>query len=235
MKKAFLKISAVCAACSMLTASAWAQSESQSQPSSDSSATRALSTKHLSATGRDGEHSIRASQLLGAAVNDSAGKGIATIEDTIIDPKTGRIDFALLSLNTAAEAASSAYSGNPTANPAPSNANASSPNKLVPVPWTLLKTSASSAQYATSTEKPTFTLNNVDQNKLTSAPTISTSDLSQSQWRQRIYAYYGVTPGVSSMGQSPMGGADSPAGEIKGEGARKMENPAPHPQDSTVP
>jgi len=235
MKKAFLKISAVCAACSMLTASAWAQAESQSEPSSDASAPRALSTKHLSATGRDGEHSVRASQLLGATVNDSAGKRIATIEDTIIDPKSGRIDFALLSLNNAAEAASSAYSGNSTANPAPSSANASSPNKLVPVPWTLLKTSASSAQYATSTEKPAFTLNNVDQNKLTSAPTVSTSDLSQSQWRQRIYAYYGVTPGASSMGQSPMGGADSPAGEIKGEGARKMENPTPRPQDATVP
>src|SRR4051812_23049931 len=106
MKKAFLKISGICAACSMLAASAWAQSESQNQQSNDSSANRSWSTKHLSATGRDNDHTVRSSQLSGAAVNDTSGKRIATIEDTIINPATGRVDFALLSLNGAAEASS---------------------------------------------------------------------------------------------------------------------------------
>src|SRR5438874_13654825 len=112
MKKAFLKITVVGAACSMLAASAWAQSESQDQQSSDSSANRSWTTKHLSATGRDGEHSLRATQLSGAPVNDSSRQRIATIEDTIINPTSGRVDFALLSLNGAAEKSSSTYSGN---------------------------------------------------------------------------------------------------------------------------
>ena len=220
----------------MLAASAWAQTESQSQSSSDSSANRSWSTKHLTATGRDGEHSVRASQLSGAAVNDSSGKRIATVEDTIINPATGRVDFALLSLNGAAEATSSTYSGNANANTQSSTTvSSTSPNKLVPVPWTLLKTSKSSSQYMSSTEKPTFTLNNIDQGKLNSAPTVSATDLSQSEWQQRVYSFYGVTPGSSSMGQAPMGSAESPTGEIKGEGARKMENTTPDRQQPKVP
>lgn len=205
MTKAFLKITGVCAACSLLAASAWAQAESQGQPSSDAPATRSWSTKHLSATGRDGESCVRATQLSGSAVNDSSGKRVATLEDTIINSASGRVDFALLSLAGAADAASAS-------------------NKMVPVPWSLLKTSASSSQYVTSAEKPAFTLKNVDQKKLDAAPSVNASDLNKSEWQQRIYAYYGVTPAASSMG-----GAESPAGEMKGGGAHKMETPTPQP------
>ncbi len=227
MTKAFLKITGVCAACSMLAASAWAQAEPQGQPASDSPVTRSWSTKHLSATGRDDDHCVRATQLTGAPVNDASGKRIATMEDTIINSAAGRVDFALLSLNDTADAATTQ-----------SNASNSStsPNKLVPVPWSLLKTSgSSSAQYLTSTEKPTFTLKNVDQKKLTAAPSVSASDLSQSEWQQRIYAYYGVTPGAATMDKAPMGSAESPAGEIKGEGAQKKENTTPQQQPPLQP
>ena len=240
MTKAFLKFSGVFAACSLLAASALAQAESQGQSATDSSANRSWSTKHLTATGRDGEgeHSVRATQLSGAAVNDASGKRIATIEDTIINPASGRLDFALLSLNGAAEASSSTYSGNANANTSHSSATAStaSPNKLVPVPWSLLKTASGSSQYSASTEKPTFTLKNVDQTKLNSAPSVSATDLSQSEWQQRVYSFYGVTPNSSpSMGQAPVGGAESPSGEIKGEGARKMENTTPDRQQPKMP
>jgi sporulation protein YlmC with PRC-barrel domain len=237
MTKAFLKITVMCAACSMLIASSWAQTDSQSQQPSDSSANRSSSTKHLSATGRDGEHALRATQLSGAAVNDSSGQRIATIEDTIINPTSGRVEFALLSLNGKAEATSSTYSGDnnntSTTSQTTVSASSSSPNKLVPVPWSLLKTSASSSRYSSSTEKPTFTLNNVDQTKLNSAPSVSASELSQSEWQQRVYSFYGVTP--SSSSSSSMGASESPTGEIKGEGARRMENTTPERQQPTMP
>jgi sporulation protein YlmC with PRC-barrel domain len=237
MKKAFLKITVVCAACSMLGTSAWAQSESQGQQPSDSSANRSWSTKHLSATGRDGEHAVRATQLSGATVNDSSGQRIATIEDTIINPAAGRVDFALLSLNGAAAKSSSNYSGESSSTTSESSVSvtSSSPNKLVPVPWSLLKASASSSQYMSATEKPTFTLLNIDQNKLNSAPSVSASDLSRSEWQQRVYSYYGVTPGSSSTGTSSMGASESPTGEIKGEGARHMENSTPERQQPAMP
>jgi len=211
MRSAFLKIAGICAGCSMLAASAWAQMQSQSQQPNDSSSTRSWSTKRLSATGRDNQRPIRASQLNGAQVNDSSGHRIGTIQDVIINPSSGRIDFALLSL-----------SGSDT-----TITNQSLKGKLLPMPWALFKTTAASAQYANSSEQPTFTLN-VDQNKLNSAPTFDSSDWGQSEWRQRLYSFYGVTP-------SPMGGAESPSGEIKGEGTRRLQNPTPEGQPPSVP
>jgi sporulation protein YlmC with PRC-barrel domain len=199
--KGLLKITAICAACAMLSAYSRAQSEPQNDPSS-----RSWSTKHLSATGRMNEPVVTGSKIIGAQVNDSSGNRCGQIQDIIVNPRSGRIDFALLSLNANPETAST-----PGGN-------------LVPVPWSLLRTSASS-QYSANTEHPTFTLN-VDPSKLKNAPTVSQTDIYQSQWRQRIYSYYGVTP------QSSVGGAESEQGEIKGEGARSLQqgNPeAPQP------
>ena len=178
---------------------------------------------------------MRASQLSGAPVNDSSGQRVATIEDTIINPASGKIDFALLSLNGAAERSSSAYSGNSSGSQTQSSATATStsPSRLVPVPWSLLKTASGSSQYSSSSEKPTFSLN-VEQSKLSSAPSVSASELSQSEWQQRVYSFYGVTPGSPSMGTST-GAAESPTGQIKGEGARRMENTTPERQQPAMP
>jgi len=176
------------------------------QPPSDTSSNRSWSTKHLSATGRNEDHSVRASQLNGARVNNSSGQLIAMMQDVIINPASGRIDFALLSLNPSSSQNSPG--------------SRSTAGKLVPVPWSLFKTAAGSSQYSNGSEPPTFTLN-VDQNKLNSAPTIDSSEWGQSESRQRIYSYYGVTP------PAPVGGAESPSGEIKGEGARHMQSTTP--------
>jgi len=228
MTKKFLRITAVYAACSMLAASALAQSQTQDQQSSDSSANRSWSTKHLSATGRDNDKTVRASKLTGAQVNDSSGQRVGTIQDVTINASSGRVDFALLSLNSSSSTSENSMNNSSSSTTASesSSMNHSSSGKLVPVPWSLLRTSAS-AQYSASSEQPTFTLN-IDQNKLNSAPTVETSELSQSQWQQRIYSYYGVTP-------QSMGGSESPQGEIKGEGARRMENTTPDRQQPQVP
>jgi len=195
-----------------MTASAWAQSPSQEQQPSGPSANRSWSTKQLTATGRNTEKSVRASKLAGAqVVSDSSGQRVGTIQDVIINANSGRIDFALLSLNSSDSSAGANYD---------SSAN----GKLVPVPWALLRTSASSSQYSTSSEQPTFTLH-ADQNKLNSAPTVDMSDLSQSEWQQRIYSYYGVTP-------QPAGGVESPQRVIKGEGAHHRDESTP-PQPAT--
>ena len=178
MRKALLKITVICAICTMLSASSRAQSDQQTDQSS-----RSWSTKHLTATGRMNDSVVTGRTILGAQVNDSAGNRSGLIQDIVVNPRSGQIDFALLSLNT---------------NP---GITSTSGTDLVPVPWSLLRCSASSHYNATA-EQPTFTLN-ADPNKLKSAPTISQTDIHQSQWRQRIYSYYGVTP------QSPMGGTES--------------------------
>lgn len=198
MKKALLKITVVCAVCAMLSAYSRGQTDSQTDQSS-----RSWSTKHLSATGRMNQPVVTGRRIIGAQVNDSTGNRCGVIQDIVVNPSSGRIDFALLSL---------------ISNP---GVTSTSGTDLVPVPWSLLRTPAS--QYSMSTEQPTFTLN-ADPNKLKGAPTISQTDIYQSQWRQRIYAYFGVTP------PSSMGSAETEQGEIKGEGARSMQNPeAPQP------
>lgn len=202
----------------MLAAAAQAQSGSQgiinqntpgTQPSPPSNVTvsqppRGWSTKSLSATGRNTEQAVRASKLVGAAVKDSSGNSAGEIQDIIVNPATGRIDFALVSLS----AADTATAG-----------------KVVPVPWALLKTSSGSSEYSSaSPEHCTFTLN-ADASKLSKAPTVDWTDPSQSEWRQRIYSYYGVTP-------PPTGAAESPSGETKGQGQgpRQLQSvPPPQP------
>jgi len=220
--KTLTKISAICAACSMMAAAAWAQTESVNQPVNNSSSqnNRGWSTKHLSATGRNEDHAIRASKLAGAQVRDSSGQRVGQIQDVILNPASGRIEFALLSLNSNASSSNSA-SGI-------SDNRVSSSSNLLPVPWALLRTSASSQYGGANSEQPVFTLN-ADQNKLSGAPKVDWSDLSQSEWRQRIYSYYVVTP------ESSTGAAASPQGEIKGEGARPMEQSAPARQPPTPP
>jgi sporulation protein YlmC with PRC-barrel domain len=213
MTSPFLKIAGICAGCSLLAASAWAQAASPGQQPNDSSTARSWSTKRLSATGRNPEKPVRASQLNGSQVNSPAGQRIGTVRDVIIDPSSGRVDFALLSFDaTGAETVIT---------------NQTLSGKLVPVPWSLLKNSVASSQYANSPEQPTFTLN-VDPNKLNSAPTFNSTDWGESEWRQRVYSYYGVTPG-------PVGGAESPSGVIKGEGVRHLQNSTPEHQPPPMP
>lgn len=184
----------------MLGASARAQVE---PPSPGGSAGKSSSVKQLSATGRMSEPCVRASKLVGAQVNDRSGDRVAEIQDLILNPHTGRIDFALLSLSgTPASADTANASGN-----------------LVPLPWVLLKTPAP-AEYSDTPEHLVFTLN-TDKSKLAKAPKVDWADPNQSEWRQRIYAYYGVTP------QPAMGGAESEQGQIKGRGARRLEDNSP--------
>lgn len=194
MTNTLLKFTVLSAACTMLTVSTRAQAESQNNDQS----TRSWSAKRLSATGRMNEPIVSGSKIMGAQVNDSSGKDVGRIQDTIVNARSGRIDFALISLNAGGEAGTAA----------------SSSGNLIPVPWSLLRTSAAS-QYAASSPQPVFTLS-VDQNKLRNAPTVGQSDLNESEWRQRVYAYYGVTP------QPAMGGGESDQGEMKGEGARQL-------------
>lgn len=192
MRKGILKIAVTSGLWVLLSASARAQDG----PPTPNEATGHISTKHLSATGRMTEPCVRASRLVGAQVNDMSGDSVGQIRDFILNPHSGRVDFALLSLNGAA--------ANTNMTP---NANAS--ENLVPVPWALLRSSA--AEYSAGSEQPEFTLK-ADRNRLAHAPTVDWSDPNQSQWRQRIYSYYGVTPPApappASTGPSPRPGPD---------------------------
>ena len=186
-----------------------------SQPGQSSSST-------LSATGRGAGYAgqqqhFRSTKIVGAQVKSSSGEDFGRIEDVVLNPSSGRIDFAIIS----------------------------SESKLVPVPWQLLSVSGgASAQGSTSSSststdpsstspsstpsstspstsgiyasasaaggQPTFTLN-ADKSKLQAAPSFDRSrwpEMSAS-WSQRVYSHFGVQPetGVGGTGAGSFRGS----------------------------
>jgi len=97
---------------------------------------------------------------------------------------------------------------------------------LIPVPWSLLKTPATESTATETQQQPRFTLN-VDQSKLNQAPEIdrgSWSNVNESNWRQRVYSYYGAS--------EASGSAESPSGTTQGSGAQKLTEPSGTSPDS---
>jgi sporulation protein YlmC with PRC-barrel domain len=115
MKKQLLSITAFCAALLVMGAQAQSSSDQTTSPgtsgSSDSSSSYSgqsgTSRHHYGATGRMGQQEIRASQLMGANLTGSSGETLGTISDTIINPASGRIDFAVISLNSSGSSSGS--------------------------------------------------------------------------------------------------------------------------------
>ncbi len=178
-----------------------------------------------------GHQDIRATKLIGSEVKSSSGQDLGTINDVILNPSSGRADFAVISLNT------SATSG---------TATSGTSGQLVAVPWTLLRpspstsmggasspggtssgtsTGASSTMGGTSSEQQQVSFTFVgDQSKLQSAPTFSENswpDISQPSWRHSIYSYFGMTPGTAT------GGGTTPGGTSGGSSESNPNYPSP--------
>src|ERR1051326_4108165 len=119
MTKHLLRLMAFCAAA--LIAGAQAQTSSggsQGTTTGSSQDTTAResssdSTGHFSATGRTSQNEIRASKLIGANVKGSTGEELGTINDIIVNPGSGRIDFAVISC-TSSTSGNSSTTGNTT-------------------------------------------------------------------------------------------------------------------------
>jgi len=108
MNNVWLKLTAMCAAYSLISATAWAQKPSQTDRSHDdltpsentvskdvdnqkdtemenSQQSQSSSSRHLSATGRQ-NNPQRVSKVIGAPVNDTTGNQIGQIEDILVTP-----------------------------------------------------------------------------------------------------------------------------------------------------
>lgn len=180
-----------------------------SQPGQPSSST-------YSATGRGAgqQQHFRSTKIMGAQVKSSSGEDVGRIEDVVLNPASGRIDFAILS----------------------------SESKLIPVPWQLLSVSGGASAQGSSTStstdpsstspssttpsptspsssgiyasaaggQPTFTLN-ADKSKLQAAPSFDRSRWPEmsSSWSQRVFSHFGVQPetGVGGTGAGSFRGS----------------------------
>jgi sporulation protein YlmC with PRC-barrel domain len=113
---------------------------------------------------------FRISNLINAKVQDSAGNRLGHIQDFVVDPNSGKIQFAVLKLN-----GDLARGGDYT-----------------PVPWPLV---ASANANLNKSGEPKNLVLNVDRNKLASAQKFNVNrwpDASHPVWGQDVYTYYGV-------------------------------------------
>lgn len=153
---------------------------------------------------------LRVSKAIGAEVKSSTGDKLGKVNDFILNPTSGRVDFAVIDWNS----------------------------KLVPVPLRLLNASQTTGR--TSFLSPTgseisFTAQ-VDATKLQSAPTIDKShwtDIQQPGWSQKIYSYYGVQPdaGMGAPGNSP----DQGTGTGTGTPDKNPDQPDKNPDQPSTP
>src|SRR5690349_14657997 len=99
--------------------------------------------KGLAATGRT-QHEVRASQLTSAEVKSSTGESIGTISELIVNPNSGKVDFAVISLSGSTGASGSTSSSGQTgtsstaSGTAGSSSYSSNGGKQVVVPFSLL-------------------------------------------------------------------------------------------------
>lgn len=204
-------------ACALFVVSAGAQQDNQDRDQFKSATSPKVKETFgrghdsaLSPTGRMGQ-SMRATKLTGAEVKDSQGQSVGRIEDVVVNPASGRIEFAVISLSGGSTAASTTSPSTTTS----TTTTSSTAGKLVPVPWMFLRPSvAGSASTTTSTtgiEQYAFTLN-VDRSKLEQAPSFDRNnwpDISQGEWHQRIFSHYGRGGAATGSAESPSGTSTS--------------------------
>jgi hypothetical protein len=200
MKKMLLRTIVFCMTGSLLALSGFAQQPDQNpaKPGRDTG---------LNPTGRSTMHgqSFRASKAINAEVKTAQGENLGKIEDLIVNPTTGKIEFAVINRE----------------------------DKLTPLPWQLLSASPAGARAGLpstpGTEQCTFSAN-VEKQKFDQAMTIDKNqwpDFSTS-WKQQVYSHYGVS-------ESGVGAPGSPSGAERGLGTPDRRPGQDYRRPSTPP
>jgi sporulation protein YlmC with PRC-barrel domain len=187
----------------------------QSQTSQDSSQQPSTwdRVKGLAATGGT-QHEVRASQITSAQVKSSSGESIGTINELIINPNSGKVDFAVISLSGSTGSASSSTPSSGTLGTSSTTSGTAGSTaggtKQVAVPWSLLHAGLlGSTTTSSSMAQMSFTFSG-DVNKLQTAPVFDPNpDLSKPGWFQNAISYF-------SKSGSATGGATSPGGTSSG-------------------
>ena len=96
--KRMIKLTAFCAAAFMAAALAQAQSDVKPRTERSGSASLEGKTTFDKNTANQAGNQYRGSKLLGTKVRSGQGDDIGELEDLVLDPKTGEIQFAVLGL-----------------------------------------------------------------------------------------------------------------------------------------
>ncbi len=135
--------------------------------------------------------SMQLSQLLNAQVKDIQGNKVGQLEDFVIDPNSGRVQFAVVRL---------------TGDIGPQGA-------YTPIPWPLVQQPIASAS---TVEEPRTVVLNVDRSKLQSVQKFSVNRWTAQThpaWGSEVYSFYGVPWDSStvSIGGTGSGTMQDPA------------------------
>jgi len=230
----------------LAAATALAQQAGQSSPSSSSSKSQTdpssqtgtstqpgissqpgSSSSTLSATGRGAGYAgqqqhFRSTKIVGAQVKSSSGEDVGRIEDVVLNPSSGRIDFAIISAESklvpvpwqllSVSAGGASAQGGTSSSSSATRGTSTDPSSTSPSSTPSATSPSSSGIYASAAAggQPTFTLN-ADKSKLHAAPSFDRSrwpEMSAS-WSQRVYSHFGVQAdtGVGGTGAGSLRGS----------------------------
>ena len=132
-------------------------------------------------------------KLINSNLKSQSGESLGQVQDLILDPVTGQVQFAVLSTGASGSSGvgTSTTSGIGTT---PGTIGTTTSGQLVAIPWQLVSSSGQ-GQYIAS----------VDRTKLQSAPTFSSSSWPtiDAAWMQSVNAHYGLSgTGIGRPGNS---------------------------------
>jgi sporulation protein YlmC with PRC-barrel domain len=156
---------------------------------------------------------FRISNLLNAKVQDTSGNRIGHIQDFVVDPNSGKIQFAVLKLS----------------------GDLAKGGDYTPIPWPMV--SSANANLNRSGEPKALVLN-VDRDKLASAQKFNVNRWPESShpvvWGQDVYTYYGVPWDSAAVGAGATGtgSVTTESGTVRQYNYQYQDKPNPRDQQS---
>ncbi|MDB6036091.1 MAG: hypothetical protein JWM16_6429 [Verrucomicrobiales bacterium] len=155
---------------------------------------------------------FRISNLINAKVQDTAGNRIGHIQDFVVDPNSGKIQFAVLKLS----------------------GDLAKGSDYTPIPWPMV--SSANANMNRSGEPKSLVLN-IDRNKLAAAQKYNVNrwpESSHPTWGQDVYTYYGVPwdSAVAGAGATGTGSVTTDSGTVRHSDYQYQDKPNPRDRQS---
>jgi sporulation protein YlmC with PRC-barrel domain len=169
--------------------------------------------------------SVRLTKLINSDLKSQSGESLGRVQDVIVDPVTGQVQFAILGTGASSDAGVGTSTTSDIGT-TPGATASTAGGQFVAIPWQLVSSSGQ-GQYVA----------NVDRTKLQSAPTFSSSawPTIDAAWIQNVNSHYGLSgtsigrPGSSSGTQTGTGtGIGNPAtpGSLNRPGTSAIGSPS---------
>ena len=144
---------------------------------------------------------VRLTKAINSSLKSKSGESLGQIQDLVLDPVTGQVQFAIVSTDGSSGIGTSTTSGIGTN---PGESGATTRGQLVAIPWQLVSSSGQGHFVAS-----------VDRTKLQSAPTFASSSWPtfDGAWMQSVNSHYGLNgTGMGRPGNNPGTGTGTGTG-----------------------